>query len=108
MPAGGDDADATYGRPGRGSVPSRDHGVTGWNDAGKAELAVEAVLLELSLCLRLQRGAACGAGDVMAWARGAGKGREGAERVDVDYALRRVTDRPINCEGSGVPLLSPQ
>jgi len=30
--------------------------------------------------------AACGAGGVMAWERGAGKGREGAEGVDVDYA----------------------
>ena len=31
--------------------------------------------------------AGCGAGGVMAWERGAGKGREGAEGVDVDYAL---------------------
>jgi hypothetical protein len=31
-------------------------------------------------------GAACGAGGVMAWGRGAGKEREGAEGVDVDYA----------------------
>ena len=81
MPAGGDDADATYGRPGRRGVPSRDHGVTGWNDAGKAELAVETVLLELSLCLRLQRGAACGAGDVMAWARGRRRGGARARRA---------------------------
>ena len=33
------------------------------------------------------RGTAWGAGGVMAWERGAGKGREGAEGVDVDYAL---------------------
>src|SRR2546428_8065219 len=32
--------------------------------------------------------AVCGAGGVMAWERGAGKGREGAEGVDVDYAPR--------------------
>ena len=31
-------------------------------------------------------GAACGAGGVMAWERGAGKGREGEEGVDVGYA----------------------
>jgi hypothetical protein len=34
----------------------------------------------------------CGAGGVMAWERGAGKGREGAEGVDVDYALELVLD----------------
>jgi hypothetical protein len=28
----------------------------------------------------------------MAWERGAGKGREGAEGVDVDYALELVLD----------------
>jgi hypothetical protein len=33
--------------------------------------------------------AVCGAGGVVTWERGAGKGREGAEGVDVDYALAR-------------------
>ena len=28
------------------------------------------------MCLRLRRGPVCGAGGVMAWGRGAGKGRE--------------------------------
>ena len=40
----------------------------------------------LELCLRLQRGAACGAG-IGPGNGGARKGREGAEGVDVDYAL---------------------
>ena len=31
----------------------------------------------LELCLRLQRGAACGAGGVMAWERGRGEGARG-------------------------------
>jgi NADPH-dependent curcumin reductase CurA len=31
----------------------------------------------LELCLRLQRGAACGAGGVMAWGRGRGEGARG-------------------------------
>jgi len=43
--------------------------------------------ISLALCACGSSGAAaCGAGGVMAWERGAGKGREGAEGVDVDYA----------------------
>jgi hypothetical protein len=44
------------------------------------------------LCLRLQRGGGVwGWGRDGAWERGAGKGREGAEGVDVDYALTKAT-----------------
>jgi len=51
--------------------------------------------LRTELCLGLQRGAACGAGDVMAWARGRRRGgAEGAEGVDVDYrGLAAATKR---------------
>ena len=65
-------------------------GVWGWERDGLGTGArgrgAEGVDVDYALCLRLQRGAACGAGGVMAWKRGAGKGREGAEGVDVDYA----------------------
>jgi hypothetical protein len=55
---------------------------------GRPEQPTDPVRIRLDrLCLRLQRGAACGAGGMMAWERGTGKGREGAEAVDVDYAL---------------------
>ena len=46
----------------------------------------------LSCAYGLQRGAACGAGGVMAWERGAGKGRAGAEGIDVDCALDGVVE----------------
>jgi hypothetical protein len=66
-----------------------------------ARLRRRAEAWEGALCLRLQRGAACGAGGVMARERGRGKGREGAEAVDVDYALRArssdATSKSTSC-----------
>jgi len=48
----------------------------------------------LELCLRLQRGAACGAGDVMAWARGRRRGGARARRALMSTTRLRPLGRP--------------
>jgi len=52
------------------------------------------------LCLRLQRGAACGAGDVMAWARGRRRGGASARR-----ALMSTTRQRVDPAEGGIPEL---
>ena len=54
------------------------------------------MLIGATSCACGSSGAAvCGAGGVMTWERGRGKGREGAEGVDVDYALATATDSTL-------------
>ena len=54
---------------------------------GRYQERTQRTIPVVELCLRSRERAACGAGGVMAWGRGAGKGREGAQGVDVDDAL---------------------
>jgi hypothetical protein len=51
--------------------------------------------------------AVCGAGGVMAWERGRGEGREGAEGVDVDYTHFRPPQERVAPPEAGARTIGP-
>ena len=58
--------------------------------AGQWYVHVSVPIFQFLLCLRLQRGAACGAGGVMAWKRGRGEGGTRARRALMSTSMKRL------------------
>ena len=58
------------------------------------------LIVDSALCLRLQRGAVCGAGGVMAWERGRGGGGARARRaLIVAFALTSLSPQSDTAQG---------